>query len=294
MTAARAADLVRAAREAERAAPDRAFALYTEALREDRACLVAHNALERLHAPAAYGRWMRLDCTIDERDDIFRFFANHPIAANPIREYLSDGWRTLAELMVLLEREGRPLCGMGSVLEFAAGFGRFTRHLAKALPGRVTCAEIVPGAVEFLRERFGVEAFDSARDPAAIRWPRRFELVFVLSLFTHLPPAAWREWMRALAQAVEPGGLLVFTTHSPEQALEQGVAFDADGARFLASSESSALEAADYGTTFTTRERVLREVAQALPDALVDIQPNVFWVGQDAVVVRPRAPSEAR
>ena len=252
-----------------------------------KALLGPHNERERVGAPDAYGRWMRVDCTIDERDDIFRFFAEHPIAANPVREYLADGWRTLSELLLLLERCGRPLSEINSILEAAAGFGRFTRHLAKAAPGRVACTEIVPGAVQFLRERFGVEAYESARDPADIAWPRRYELVFVLSLFTHLPLAVWRGWIRQLAAATEPGGLLVFTTHSPEQAAAEGVKFDADGARFFASSENRALDAGDYGTTFTTRERVLREVAAALPGASVEIHPQAFWHGQDAVVVKP-------
>jgi SAM-dependent methyltransferase len=229
---------------------------------------------------------MKVDCTIDERDDIFRFFANHPIAANPIREYLSDGWRTLSELMLLLERCGRPLSQLSSILEFASGFGRFTRHLAKAAPGRVTCADVLPGSAEFLRERFGVAAFESARDPDAIRWPSRYELVFVLSLLTHVPLAAWPRWLARLAEAVDRDGLLVFTIHSPDYALEQGVVFDEDGGRFLASSESSTLDAGDYGTTFATWERVRREVAQAVPGARTDIHPHAFWHGQDAVVVR--------
>lgn len=285
MNASNVVELLDAAREAERSSSARAIELYAAALRADSACLAAHNALERLQAPAAYGRWMRIDCTIDERDDIFRFFAGHPIAANPIREYLSDGWRTLSELMVLLEHFDRPLARMRSVLEFAAGYGRFTRHLAPTLPGRVACADVVPGCVEFLR-RFGVETFASARDPERVTWPRRYELVFVLSLFTHLPLAAWGPWIRRLADAIEAGGLLVFTIHSPEPALENGVTFDADGACFLASSESRDLSAADYGTTYTTRERALREVAAALPGARVEIHRRAFWNGQDAVVVR--------
>lgn len=248
--------------------------------------LAAHNERERLQAADAYGRWMNIDCTIDERDDIFRFFANHPIAANPVREYLSDGWRTLSELMVLLERLGRPLTSFGSVLEFACGYGRLTRHLARAIPGRLACADVLPGSAQFLREHFGVEAFESARDPREVSWPRRYELVFVLSLFTHLPISSWRSWLARLGEAVEPGGLLVFSVHNPDFALDEGVTFDADGGLFLPSSESRELDAGDYGTTFATWGRVRREVTEALGGAQADIHAKAFWHGQDAVVVR--------
>jgi len=71
-------------------------------------CLEAHNALERLKHPQRFSGWMRVNCTIHPEDDIFRFIAGTPGSLNPVRDYLADGWRTLGELMVLLERLGRP------------------------------------------------------------------------------------------------------------------------------------------------------------------------------------------
>ncbi|APV52362.1 hypothetical protein BWI17_08095 [Betaproteobacteria bacterium GR16-43] len=229
---------------------------------------------------------MNIDCVIDERDDIYRFFASQDIARNPIREYLADGWRTLAELMPLLEREGKPLTGVGSMLEFASGFGRFTRHLTRVLPGRVTCSDVLPGSTDFARERFGVEAFDSATNPERITWPRRYELIFILSFFTHVPLHAWQRWLAHFAAALEDGGLLIFSIHSPAYAIEHNVPLDADGGCFLRSSEQSALSTDEYGTTFATWERVRREIGAAIPGARVEIHPNTFWIAQDAVVVR--------
>ncbi len=76
-----------------------------------------------------------------------------------LRDYFADGWRTLAELMLLLEAVDRPLLRTPRVLEFASGHGRFTRHLVKALGApRVTVSDVVPSAVEFSRATFGVEA----------------------------------------------------------------------------------------------------------------------------------------
>ena len=60
--------------------------------------------------------------------------------------------------MQVLEQVDRPLTGVSSMLEFASGFGRFTRHLARALPGRVTCSDVLPGSVDFAREQFGEPA----------------------------------------------------------------------------------------------------------------------------------------
>jgi SAM-dependent methyltransferase len=248
--------------------------------------LAEHNAMEASGAPQRYGAWMGVNCVIDPRDDIFRFFYNHPLACNPVREYLADGWRTLSELMLLMDAIDRPLTRVRSMLEFAAGFGRFTRHLAPLLPGRLTCSDLHPGSVDFLRERFGVAVFESADDPAKLAIPERYELVFVLSLFTHLPPAAWGAWLARLYAAVAPGGHLVLSVHSEEAAALQGVTLGADGSFFLAMSESTALDRDIYGTTFTTRAFVEREVERALARRPALYREKAFWNGQDAVVVR--------
>ncbi len=266
--------------------PVEAAKRYAAAMFADPSNITAHNALERLRAPQAYGRWMHVNCQIDPRDDIFRFFANHEIAKNPIREYLSDGWRTLSELMVILEAIDKPLLKTPSMLEFAAGFGRFTRHLVRVLPGKVTCADVLPGSVEFLQTQFGVKTLLSAHDPASLSFPEKYDLVFVLSMFTHLPPAMWQPWLTTLGNAVAPGGVLIFSVHNEQNAQELGVKFDENGVRFLTSSESPSLDGEVYGTTYTTRQFVESQVADALGRPPSAYFPYAFWVGQDAVAVR--------
>jgi len=247
--------------------------------------LETHNARERAAAPEAYGQWMRVNCVIDPRDEIFRFFANHASAGNPYREYLSDGWRTLSELMRFLEELGRPLVHTGSMLEFAAGFGRFTRHLAPILGDRLTCSDVQLGSADFLAREFGVKSFFSNHDPARVAIPGRHELVFVLSMFTHIPPAMWAPWLRALHAAVAPGGHLVFSVHNERWSREQGVPLGADGTHFITDSESRSLTPETYGTTFTTREFVERTIRQALGREVAAYREITFWDGQDAVAV---------
>jgi SAM-dependent methyltransferase len=277
--------LIAQANALEARSPERALELYLAAGACAPRNLEVHNAMERLNAPERYSRWMHVNCVIDPRDEIYRFFAEHPLAANPIREYLADGWRTLSELMVILESVDRPLARSRSMLEFASGFGRFTRHLARVLPGRVTCSDLQPGSMEFAREQFGVKGFYSGTEPASLRFPGEYDVVFVLSMFTHLPPRRWAAWLEALFAAVSPGGVLVFSVHNEAHGGELGLSLDGDGTRFLASSESASLGADAYGTTFTTRSFVEREVARALPGFAAHYRDTAFWVGQDAVIV---------
>ena len=225
--------------------------------------LQAHALIEQHGLPGCFSNIMGLECAISAEDDIFRFFAGHPSSLNPVRDYLADGWRTLAELMVLLERCQQPLCAMPRVLDFASGHGRFTRHLVKALsPQQVTVADVVPSAVEFSRQAFGVQGFLSASVPEQVRWPQQYELVFVLSLFSHLPRATWLRWLAVLQEAVAPGGLLVFSTHGQKAADFHHVPLDAEGFFFTPSSESLAIDGQEYGTTFTTPAFVQQAIAQ--------------------------------
>ncbi len=285
MTAHSTEDKLHKALEIQTQQPDEAARLLSEVLTQDNSNLRAHNALERMQAAQCYGRWMRINCIIDERDDIFRFFANHEIAKNPVREYLSDGWRTLSELMLLLETVDRPLSKFANVLEFAAGYGRFTRHLTAALPGKITCADVMPGSVDFLREQFGVAGFESSHDPEKVAFPEKYDLVFVLSLFTHLPIPMWVPWLRALHRTTKPGGLLVISVHNEEFARQAGVVFDSAGTHFIASSESPSIDGQIYGTTFTTRQFTENLVSEVFGSAPLLYRPRAFWHGQDAVVI---------
>jgi len=250
--------------------------------------LTAHNLIERNGLPGAFGEWMGVNCEISPRDDIYRFFDGHPTSVNPLRDYFADGWRTLSELMLLLEAVDRPLLKMGSVLEFASGHGRFTRHLVKALGReRVAVSDVVADAVSFSRAAFGVNAFASAARPEDLNWPARYELIFVLSLFSHLPHGSWGRWLKRLLDAVAPGGLLVFSTHGEEAARRQNLRLDEQGFFFAASSESQVIDAQEYGTAFTAPAYVRAQMAEWAGQAqLLRFAPVWFWHHQDAWVLK--------
>ncbi|MBU1354320.1 MAG: class I SAM-dependent methyltransferase [Gammaproteobacteria bacterium] len=250
--------------------------------------LAAHALIETNDLVGSYSNVMGLDCTISAQDDIFGFFAGHHSSKNPLRDYLADGWRTLSELMLLLEAVDQPLLKTPRVLEFASGHGRFTRHLVKALGAqRVVVSDVVQSAVAFSRATFGVEGFSSASVPEKVEWPARYEVVFVLSLFSHLPRATWSRWLTVLYDAVAPGGLLVLSTHGIKAANFDNVTLDDEGYFFAASSESTAIDEQEYGTTFTSEAFVLARIAETVgADKLVHKAPVHFWNHQDAYVLR--------
>lgn len=250
--------------------------------------LEAHALIEREGLVGSFTNMTGLDCRISPQDDIFNFFVGHPSSVNPLRDYFADGWRTHSELLLLLEAVDQPLLKTPHMLEFASGHGRFTRHLVKALgPSHVTVSDVVPSAVAFATDTFGVPGFLSASVPEEVQWPQQYELVFVLSLFSHLPRATWTRWLQVLRDAVAPGGLLVFSTHGAKAANFDNVTMDDEGFFFAPSSESNVIDAQEYGTTFTSEAFVQARIAETWgADALVHRSLVHFWNHQDAYVLR--------
>lgn len=250
------------------------------------ACLAAHNLREQHRLAGNFSDWTGVNAVISPDDDIFRFFAQHPSSRNPLRDYLADGWRTLSELQRVLDAAGKSLYRCASFLEFASGHGRFTRHLAQVLPPQaVTVSDVVPGSVIFASHHFGVRGFESVSDPAQLHIPGQYEVVFALSLFSHLPDATWQAWLARLYTAVAPGGVLVITTHGEKCAQLAQVQMDEAGYAFFASSESQAIAGAEYGTTYTSPAYVQRAAHGMAPNARLQHLPAVFWGNQDAVVL---------
>lgn len=150
------------------------------------------------------------------------------------------------------------------LLDFAAGFGRVSRFFREVLPAAVvTASDIHPKAVEFLRQTIGVEAFMSKVNPLRFVAPRRYDVVFVLSFFSHLPKTTWGAWLQVLARTLEPGGLLIFSAHGAAIHADLGFPdLDDDGFMFQTVSEQKDLDTAAYGTTVTMFDFVYKRVKE--------------------------------
>ena len=157
--------------------------------------------------------------------------------------------------------------GLGRVrsfLDFAAGYGRATRFLARALgPERVTMAEIDPGAVRFQQETLGVRSVVSDHDPRRLALEGPFDFVLAISLFSHLPAGRFEAWLDRLDALVAPGGVLVFSTHG-ERLAPEAERPGASGLSFRPESETERLDGNEYGTSWVA-PRYVRAASAALP-----------------------------
>jgi SAM-dependent methyltransferase len=221
-------------------------------------------------------------------DLLWSFIAGHSLFPTPdsaASYYFADGSESAVKLRDLVTRHfgERPI----SVMEFASGYGMVTRHIPRALPSAhlVSC-DIHPAAVSFIRDKLGVETLQSTHKPEDLDFGRRFDVVFALSFFSHMPENSFGRWLAALYRQVNPGGILVFTAHGLASATSLGNPDIPDsGFWFKPDSEQHDLEGVEYGSTISTPEWVIRTLYTRVGAPLAEARFGYWWQHQDLYVV---------
>lgn len=129
-----------------------------------------------------------------------------------MQRYLSCGHDALCNIVLAQKSAG--VSSPKQILDFACGFGRVARHLRVAFPNaEITFTDAMPDASAFCAKTFSGRDRPVQKDFSGYDPERRFDLIWVGSLFTHLPAAKSAVLYDLLFQLMSPGGLLVFTSH---------------------------------------------------------------------------------
>jgi SAM-dependent methyltransferase len=242
---------------------------------------------------------MNVESEIDPDDMLFDFLVravfptDHPRA---IEAYFNGG-ADCAERFAGLCREhlkSEP----GTILEFASGYGRVTRHVKKLFPNASwICGDVHQRAVDFSRHKLGLDAFLSPTRPNDWTVTRTFEVVFALSFFSHMPNVSFGAWLHRLLETVSPDGILIFTTHGAVSLRNMkagglNAVFDDTGFFWDSHSDQRDLDSADYGTSGVTLSYVDRLLKPLRDSDLIRFQQAFWWGHQDLYVVRKLASYE--
>ena len=228
-------------------------------------------------------RWEELNRAVDERDDMLdfaiRLFEHDRDQA--ISNYFQNGFEQFELVRHIASWRAHPR----AMLDFASGYGRLTRFLVhQHLADEVTVSDILEGGMEFQAAQFGARTILSTTLPEQFPATRKYDLIFVASLFTHLPPATFTAWLRKLATLLEDEGLLIFSVHD-----ESIAPVAVDGIAFESYSESRVLDAEEYGSTWVTEAYVRAQVAAIDPGFACIRLPRALSDWQDVYVISPKA-----
>jgi SAM-dependent methyltransferase len=122
-----------------------------------------------------------------------------------------------ARLREIYERHGPRSLADSHVLDFGCGWGRLTRMLARDVgPGALYGCDPTQAILDVCAElRVPATLARSEFVPERLPFDRRFDLAYAFSVFTHLSERSHQACLRALHDALEPGGILVVTIRPP-------------------------------------------------------------------------------
>ena len=132
-------------------------------------------------------------------------------------ELLTQGKVFYRRARAAAARHGTGALGDATVLDFGCGWGRLTRFFIRDVPAQsLFGCDAVESILEICR-RSGIPAEFAPCDPRPTRLPfeREFDLILAFSVFTHLSEPAQDACLRAIHQALAPGGLFLATIRSP-------------------------------------------------------------------------------
>jgi SAM-dependent methyltransferase len=174
----------------------------------------AYGAYERAQAFAARGKAPELaadDLPVPPPDLIVR------VAGTPDVDWFLEGGRLAGEsVRGAAARAGRELESLDTLLDFGCGCGRVTRRWRSLNGVAVHGSDANADAIEWCRRHlpFGEFVVNTLEPP--LDYPAdTFDLVYALSVLTHLPEELGLAWRDELRRVLRPGGLLVLSTHGP-------------------------------------------------------------------------------
>jgi SAM-dependent methyltransferase len=127
--------------------------------------------------------------------------------------YLVSGRRSAQDVIGMLRKNKIHLCSLKSILDFGCGSARVTRHMFKLENSVIHGVDVDRKAIEWCQQHFNKNHFKiSSNEPLLEFADSTFDLVYAISVFTHLNTDAATGWFKELGRVITPGGYFIFTT----------------------------------------------------------------------------------
>jgi SAM-dependent methyltransferase len=181
--------------------------------------------------------------------------------------YLQVGGSVAETIREALVLAGSSVERCEAILDFGCGCGRVTRRW-KDLPARIHGTDVHARSIEWCRRNLPFATFSvNGAFPPLPHESEAFDLVYAISVFTHMPEPQLLAWATELRRVVRPGGHLLFTTLGREH----GELLSPEERGRLAAGELVVRHEEAFGTNlclgYQPREYVERRLADGLRPA---------------------------
>jgi mutator protein MutT len=181
-----------------------------------------------------------------------------------VLNFFTVGLRTAEQLQEAMACAGFRLQDDAAALDFGCGCGRTLLWLARQFPGvRWHGADVDAESIEWCRASIPGAFSVNGPLPPLPYGESSFDLVYAVSVFTHLSEEHQRAWLPELRRILKPGGLLLLSFHSKNvwQPLDDASSVERDGFVFRTSSKLKGILPEWYQTAFQSRPSILQALS---------------------------------
>ncbi len=205
------------------------------------------------------------------------------------RAYAEDGRLTAGEIVALVRPFLMPDEGTGTILDWGCGPGRIVRHLPGLMEGYTFYGtDYNPDYVQWCRTAIkGVHFLQNDLHPPVALPDASCDLIYGISIFTHLSADSHIEWIRELYRLLKPGGVLLITVQgekargkllpAEQEVFDSGGlvirSFEKEGNRMFA-----AFQPEPFMKQLLQRFTILRHIPGGMPEALDGMQDT--WIAR--------------
>jgi SAM-dependent methyltransferase len=126
-------------------------------------------------------------------------------------QFLQVGSQMCEAIRRVVGEAGKPVEQMEAILDFGCGCGRVARHWAECPPQLYGC-DYNPELVDWCAVNLPAGRFTrNDLAPPTSYEDESFDLIYALSVFSHLGEPLQRSWLEEFRRLLRPGGLLLLT-----------------------------------------------------------------------------------
>jgi SAM-dependent methyltransferase len=201
-------------------------------------------------------------------------------------QFQSSGAKAVETFADLVTRNGGDFSGAERIMDFGCGCGRLARHLPTYSSASLVGVDYNRKLIAWCAANLAGTYIKNELQPPVNLPDAQVEILYALSIFTHLREETQIAWLGEFARLLKPGGFALVTFHdathkhmaranvSPEQLAHEGIAY-----------YNNRAEGSNLMSTFQSTDHV-RALASAHFEVCELIPSNQSAVGQAIAVLR--------
>jgi SAM-dependent methyltransferase len=218
------------------------------------------------------------------------------VGSRGIGRFMAAGRNCYVPLKAALTKYASVDEGKPRILDFGCGVGRVLQYFARE-PVELFACDVDASAVSYLQSEYpAVRCAVNDYEPPLPYADGKFDAVYSVSIWTHLPPDQQIPWLLEIQRVLKPGGLALLTTIGPygyrrgthlwavtfnyEDLLRDGLCYSAYKTQDPGTGPS-------YGAAYHTPDYVRREWGKHFD--VLEVQEGAIDNLNDLVILRKRA-----